>query len=774
MSEQGGDDGGGAGGHDHENNDLGDAAGGASDMFGGLADAAEAADDLGKKPDEGGDGSDGSSDSSSEQHDPAVDALRSGEHAAEAVKQTTEAAEHLKKGIEGFEHGDVGEGAAGLGDGLGDGGDVIGSATEAISAVIPDEGARRIVEDIGKVAEGVGRVARGLGHLVEGAEHIVEQMVNPRQEVEFHLTITGNDDVEFHVRHVHFDDGIGRLTTTVIEARYELEHHIDELDLLDKDVHLTMERGEAQRSIRGIIREAEITRLNEEHRVRVEVVPALWLLSQGQDSRIYQQEKVPDLVVKVVKEFLQQRFRDVRMELTQEYQPHEYLVQHRESHYEFISRLLDEEGIFFYFDHDDADAHHEVLVLADSNDNRPHIEGPHDGQIEWEDNEERTQGHDCAFGFHRTERIGPTDATVRGRDWTNPALNVEHGRTGRGTWNTHPLEVYDHDHPVRHDEYDEGARHYRAHDAERRSRMHSERLDIARRSWTVRDHRRDGGPGPHLRARELGGRRRPIFDRLGHRERDHRRARRRDPRTRSRSSPSTSPTGRRRPARRLMPGPETATVTGDQGEEIHTDQHGRIKVQFHWDRHGQTRRALDRWIRVAQGWAGPSWGMMFIPRVGMEVIVSFLGGDPDRPVVTGCLYNGENPPPYPLPDEKTKSTIKTEQLTRRRRLERAPLRGQGRQRGGLHPRPEGLQRGRRARPHDPRQARPDEHGRRRSDRDRRSRPDAARQKRPHQDRRRRREEHDQRRPRHDSRPGRWRRHPHRQEEPQGGRRGSER
>src|SRR5690606_19680186 len=90
-----------------------------------------------------------------------------------------------------------------------------------------------------------------------------------------------------------------------------------------------------------------------------------------------------------------------------------------------------------------------------------------------------------------------------------------------------------------------------------------------------------------------------------------------------------------------------------------TDKHGRIKVQFHWDRQGQRNAQSSAWIRVSQAWAGPGWGFLFIPRIGMEVIVSFLGGDPDRPIVTGCVYNGSNPTPYTLPDEKTKSTIKT-------------------------------------------------------------------------------------------------------------------
>src|SRR5690606_33717122 len=94
--------------------------------------------------------------------------------------------------------------------------------------------------------------------------------------------------------------------------------------------------------------------------------------------------------------------------------------------------------------------------------------------------------------------------------------------------------------------------------------------------------------------------------------------------------------------------------------EVHTDEHGRIKVLFHWDRLSPFDDTASCWIRVAQRWAGPGWGSVMIPRIGMEVIDEFVDGDPDRPVVTGCVYNGDNRPPYPLPDEKTKSTLKTD------------------------------------------------------------------------------------------------------------------
>jgi type VI secretion system secreted protein VgrG len=106
-------------------------------------------------------------------------------------------------------------------------------------------------------------------------------------------------------------------------------------------------------------------------------------------------------------------------------------------------------------------------------------------------------------------------------------------------------------------------------------------------------------------------------------------------------------------------GIQTAIVVGPSGEEIYTDEYGRVKVQFHWDRRGSSDENSSCWMRVSQLWAGTNWGAMFIPRIGQEVIVDFLEGDPDRPLVTGRVYHGTNMPPYSLPDEKTKSTIKS-------------------------------------------------------------------------------------------------------------------
>jgi type VI secretion system secreted protein VgrG len=109
----------------------------------------------------------------------------------------------------------------------------------------------------------------------------------------------------------------------------------------------------------------------------------------------------------------------------------------------------------------------------------------------------------------------------------------------------------------------------------------------------------------------------------------------------------------------VVQGPQTALVAGPGGEEIYTDMYGRVKVLFHWDRYSQADENSSCWIRVSQEWAGKKWGAIYLPRIGQEVIVEFLEGDPDRPLITGRVYNAETMPPYPLPAQQTKSTLKS-------------------------------------------------------------------------------------------------------------------
>ncbi|MDL5602277.1 type VI secretion system tip protein TssI/VgrG, partial [Bacillus subtilis] len=114
----------------------------------------------------------------------------------------------------------------------------------------------------------------------------------------------------------------------------------------------------------------------------------------------------------------------------------------------------------------------------------------------------------------------------------------------------------------------------------------------------------------------------------------------------------------RHPKPRIL-GSQSAVVTGPQGQEIHCDEYGRVKVQFHWDRDGLADDKTSCWLRVSSAWAGAQYGGIAIPRIGMEVLVTFLEGDPDQPLISGCLYHKENTVPYALPANKTRTTFKT-------------------------------------------------------------------------------------------------------------------
>ncbi len=480
-------------------------------------------------------------------------------------------------------------------------------------------------------------------------------MLGGSGNVSYHLEVDGVD-AQWTVRTVQIDDGIGGLPSCFISASCARDTFAEETELFDKDACLTIERGEQQRLFKGMVSTAHLGHGRDFQTVEISIVPALWLLSQTQDSRVFQDKTVPEVVEELFSEYLGSRQRTVRSELTESYASHEYLVQYAESHFQFIHRLCDEEGIFFFFDHEEGD--HEILVLADSNANRPNVDNGSDGRIDYTERQNGDSNQDAAFNFHRSRTLGATDAVVSGYDWTNPPLTVRHEVTGRGESRGPALETHEHHHALRHHEYDEGGGSYQSNTVQRVARMSTERHDLERATWSVSTTVIGVAPGH-------------IFELVGSDEHDGRYLILNVTATGSAASsaggfsarlrvvPADTPYRPARPERPLVLGPETATVVGAPGEEIDCDQHGRVKVQFHWDRRGQRDHNSSVWIRVMQTWAGSGFGAMFIPRIGMEVIVSFLGGDPERPIITGCVYNGSHPVPYALPEHKTRSTLKT-------------------------------------------------------------------------------------------------------------------
>jgi type VI secretion system secreted protein VgrG len=485
---------------------------------------------------------------------------------------------------------------------------------------------------------------------------MVHQAKGVLASVEYDFRSDGWQGAPWHVRRVRLVEALSELYQLTVDLVVDdVGGAVD--PVLGSSCELTIRRGAASRSVCGLVLALDdIGELSGRRLVRAQVGPALALLGQRQDTRSWQDKTGPEILQAVLGEALGGYKRTVRLELaSDEYVRREYCSQFRETDLDFAARLMEEEGISYFFEHESGG---EVLVLVDHNARFPALSSRADGDaVPILDTEWETAALESVQSFTWTRRLHGT--SVAQRDWDfvrpdGPRAYEERGTDDAGR----DRESYFHDEQV-----------FMA-DGARRARLRREQL--AAHGKTARG----GGNAtlfqPGLRFR-LVDHRRDELDRLYVLTRV----------VHTGDCPevvieqANAPAGPRyanefectpddvplRPARQRMKprvhGPTTATVVGPASEEVHTDEHGRIKVLFPWDRLSPADDAASWWVRVAQGSAGAGWGQVFIPRIGMEVVVEFLDGDPDRPLVTGCVYNGRNPPPYALPGDKTKSTIKS-------------------------------------------------------------------------------------------------------------------
>ena len=377
-----------------------------------------------------------------------------------------------------------------------------------------------------------------------------------------------------------------------------------------------------------------------------DIVPWFWFMTQNEDCRIFQAKSVREIIEMIFAEF---NFSDFKMELSEHHPQLEYCTQYHETTFDFISRLIEREGIHYYFRHnEDSDTKH-ILVFTDNKDSNPRLD-PYELPF-------HEAGHAEEFDAIQTltleQQMRTGRVTLRDWDFKQKRLLRENTPTVLDIGKDHELEFYrypggfveplDGEHVSRVIMEAEEASHLRLRGASQIRTLapgHTfklydhpfDALNIEYMVLTVWHHGRNNltGDGPS----DYGN---------GFTVHPHAALYR---------APLTTPRG-------FVRGPQTALVTGPAGDEVHTDEYGRIKIQFHWDRKGQYDDKSSCFVRVAQLWAGNGYGTMFIPRVGMEVVVDFLEGDPDQPLVTGCVYNGVNMPPYALPANQTRSTIKT-------------------------------------------------------------------------------------------------------------------
>ncbi len=445
---------------------------------------------------------------------------------------------------------------------------------------------------------------------------------------------------------------------TILLEAVTMEPEVEQM--LGASLGLDLCRHEYIHTVFGVVASVEwLGVVNGQVELRLTVKPALSMLGQGQNSRSWEDCSALEIITEVLEEGLKPYNRKVDVDGVQrDTATRDYCVQYRESDLDFVTRLMEEEGISYYFVHDEGC---EVLTLFDTNEALNPVVNIDDTEIfpVITHNPDEAEVESVLAVEWRRE-LTPTGVVTEDYDWRIPD-GALFAKAGQADTKLRVREVYVH-----------GRRRFCADDLETQVGDMGEALSTPQTRGHGRGNARHFHAGFSLtldghELDELGDG--LILTRVEHSGSD--------PMARLGSDgapgytnffecvPATQPV----PPRRVTPKPrvygaQTALVIGPKDEAIHVDDTGRIRVRFHWGRDAKGELAhAECWIRVAQAWAGGGWGAQFIPRVGMEVVVDFLEGNPDRPLAVGCVYNGNNSHPYPLPDNKTMSGIRSDTYT---------------------------------------------------------------------------------------------------------------
>ena len=384
------------------------------------------------------------------------------------------------------------------------------------------------------------------------------------------------------------------------------------------------------------------------HRYQATVRPWLWFLTLTTNCRIFQEKKVPEILKEVFEKH--PSVADVKFELTESYAPWDYCVQYRESDFAFVSRLMEDEGIYYFFRHHEG---RHTLVVADSISAHPVAS---EERIPFIDptrvvRDDREQVREWSV----TRELQSGKYALTDYDYEKPSVDLQvKSRFPR----QHAMSEYEvYDYPGAYVERGDGELYARTRIEELQAKFERVRGATNARGlstgqvFSLTSHPRADQNAEYLVV--------SAEYKLKSNEYEASEAGPADYDCRFVALNSQQPF---RPERitpkPVVEGPQTAIAVGPPGETIHTDKLGRVKVHFHWNRYSKKDDTSSCWIRVSQNWGGKGWGGMFIPHVGQEVIVQFLEGDPDSPLITGRVYNAENMPPVELPAGKTKSIIR--------------------------------------------------------------------------------------------------------------------
>jgi type VI secretion system secreted protein VgrG len=424
-------------------------------------------------------------------------------------------------------------------------------------------------------------------------------------------------------------------------------------DALGKEGFLTLSGDGGDRIVHGVVDRFEHTGNRGRFGLyRARVVPYLQWLSLERDCRIFQNKSVPDIVKLVFQDskLPADRF-DFR--LKESYAPVEYCVQYRETDLAFVSRLLEEEGIFYFFEHSDTK---HLLVFADGTVAYKEIAG--ESGVTYNFSQGMAPTEECVYRFAFSRQVRSGKMTRRDYNFEKPTLDLKKEEQAK----VHEkLEVYDY--PGRYVEPDRGKQLSKVRLEESMTYYETAEGEstcvrlVPGFKFSLSDHEHGEYNREYFLTKLVtrGEQPQSLQEKAGSGGGEFSYS------SRFTAIPASVPF---RPARvtpkPLVEGIQTARVTGPGGEEIYTDKYGRVKVKFHWDRGDDKDEKSSCWVRVSSTFAGTQYGAIFTPRIGHEVVVDFLEGDPDRPLITGSVYNADRMPPYELPGEKTKSTTKTD------------------------------------------------------------------------------------------------------------------
>jgi type VI secretion system secreted protein VgrG len=471
------------------------------------------------------------------------------------------------------------------------------------------------------------------------------------QQAEFEFEVGAHGVDDFLVLGFEVEEELSRPFSAEVTVAPKPDVDIDPQALVGQNALLTIHLAEGHRFINGVVSRVKNWQQGRgEHarQFRLLIVPRFWALSQNQRSRIFQGLSVPALV----KKLLDAGNVESRLNLSGTYKPRGYCVQYGESDLGFICRLLEDEGILFFFEHEQTK---HVMVLVDANSACEPVPG--EERLVFREPSTRAGEFDYFDAFSMRLEVRPSAVALRDFDYGRPSVDL----TAEASVQGHTLEVYEF--PGGYQELSTGSHLAKLRLEEQRAL--AERFEgssnarglTAGHTFTLAEHPIDALNQKYLVvAASHRGHRPELAGFEGQPDHTDRDIYRNEIRAIRASVPFRPP---RQTSRPRIPGPQTALVVGPAGEEIHTDALGRIKIQFHWDRDGKRDQDSSCWVRVSQSWAGAGWGALYLPRIGHEVVVEFLEGDPDRPLVIGSVYNGLNTPPILLPSEKTRSTLRS-------------------------------------------------------------------------------------------------------------------